>query len=128
MILFRHYAYSLLLAIVATGCAGTEQNIEQKTDTAAPNVANTIATQGLELVAQSDCFTCHKVLEPSVGPAYQAIANRYDTSENTINTLGQKVIEGGSGNWGPAYMTPHPQLSKKDATLMVQYILSLKKN
>ncbi len=38
-----------------------------------------------------------------------------------------KVIKGGAGNWGQIPMTPHPQLSKKDVSEMVRYILSLKK-
>lgn len=41
--------------------------------------------------------------------------------------LAQKVIVGGSRNWGYAVMAPHPKLSLEDAKMMVTYILSLKK-
>ncbi|MEZ4987502.1 MAG: hypothetical protein R2795_21060 [Saprospiraceae bacterium] len=37
----------------------------------------------------------------------------------------QKVLQGGSGNWGEAAMTPHPDLGEAQARAMVAYILSL---
>ena len=82
--------------------------------------------KGLELVAKSDCFTCHKVKETATGPAYEAVAARYQATPEVIDTLANKVISGGSGKWGTVPMLPHPQLSKEDATVMVKYILSLK--
>ncbi len=83
--------------------------------------------KGLALVGQSDCFTCHKVNEPSTGPAYQAVADRYPNNPAVIDSLANKVIKGGAGNWGVVPMTPHPQISKEDAVAMVKYVLSLKK-
>lgn len=83
--------------------------------------------KGLALVGQSDCFTCHKVNEASTGPAYQAVADKYANTPEIIDQLSDKVIKGGSGNWGVVPMTPHPQLSKEDAVAMVKYILTLKK-
>jgi len=41
--------------------------------------------------------------------------------------LANKVIKGGSGNWGSVPMSPHPDLSMVDAREMIKYILSLKK-
>lgn len=83
--------------------------------------------KGLALVGQSDCFTCHKVNEASTGPAYQAVADRYPNNPAVIDSLSDKVIKGGAGNWGVVPMTPHPQLSKDDAVAMVKYVMSLKK-
>ena len=84
------------------------------------------AQQGLDLVAKSDCFTCHKINEPLVGPAYQAVAKKYPATQANIDTLAQKIIRGGTGNWGNLAMTAHPALSTSDAQTMVKYILSLK--
>ncbi|GAC1419895.1 MAG: hypothetical protein NVS1B13_20820 [Flavisolibacter sp.] len=82
--------------------------------------------QGLDLAAKSDCFTCHKINEALVGPAYQAVAKKYPPTQANIDTLAQKIIRGGTGNWGNLAMTPHPALSTSDAQTMVKYILSLK--
>lgn len=80
---------------------------------------------GLALEAKSDCATCHKLDEKLVGPAFREIAARY--TEKDVDMLAEKVIQGGSGNWGQVPMTPHPQLSKEDAKTIVKYILLLKK-
>lgn len=87
---------------------------------------NADADKGLELIGKSDCLGCHKVSGPSVGPAYNLVAQKYEPTEANINTLAEKVQHGGSGNWGSAPMAGHPNISKEDAVLMVKYVLSLK--
>jgi len=83
---------------------------------------------GLELVTKSDCFTCHKIDEALVGPAYRDVANKYANLPDTIVThLAHKVIGGGGGVWAEVPMTPHPALSEADAEAMVKYVLLLKK-
>ena len=83
--------------------------------------------KGLALVGKNDCLTCHKVSEASTGPAYKAVAAKYPDNPQVIDSLSNKVIKGGAGNWGVVPMTPHPNLSKDDAVAMVKYVLSLKK-
>jgi cytochrome c len=85
------------------------------------------ASQGLALMSQSDCKACHSVDKKLVGPAFIDVANRYKNDRAALTKLTGKVINGGAGNWGQIPMTPHPQLSKKDVSQMVGYILSLKK-
>jgi cytochrome c len=82
--------------------------------------------KGVELIAASDCLTCHKVNEKSIGPAYVEVAKKYTADEATIDTLASKILKGGSGVWGQVPMTPHPQISADDAKIMVKYILTLK--
>ncbi len=82
--------------------------------------------KGLALVGKNDCLTCHKINEASTGPAYKAVAARYPNNQQVIDSLSNKVIRGGAGNWGVVPMTPHPNLSKDDAVAMVKYVLSLK--
>jgi cytochrome c len=99
------------------------------TETPAPATtagAGADADKGLDLIAQSDCLTCHKVEEKLVGPAYREIANKYPNNPAIVDSLASKIINGGAGNWGQIPMTPHPQISKEDAQSMVRYILSLK--
>ncbi|MFK8165346.1 MAG: c-type cytochrome, partial [Lewinella sp.] len=80
---------------------------------------------GEGLIAGSDCYTCHKERAENVGPAYLAVAERYDDKPATISMLAAKVIKGGNGVWGERLMSGHPALSQADAETMVGYILSL---
>ena len=107
--------------------AGTEKK-DTKTETvAAEPSANPDYQKGLELVAKSDCLTCHKVSEKLTGPAYKEVAAKYESTDANIAMLSEKIIKGGQGVWGPIPMTPHPALSEADAKQMVKYILLLKK-
>jgi cytochrome c len=84
--------------------------------------------KGLELIAQSDCFTCHKVDEAYTGPTYRQVADKYASqAPGVIPELAKKIIDGGTGVWGSAPMIPHPSVSQEDAEAMVKYILLLKK-
>lgn len=80
---------------------------------------------GLLLIERSDCVACHNAELQTVGPSYKAIADRYPQNDLSVIRLANKVIEGGSGVWGEAVMTPHPNLSTDDAKAMVAYIMSL---
>lgn len=82
---------------------------------------------GLELLAQNDCLSCHQVEQKSIGPSYRAIALKYDSTEENLQSLASKIQKGGTGVWGTIPMTPHPQLSAEDARMLVRYIFSLKK-
>lgn len=80
---------------------------------------------GLTLIENSDCAACHNPENKTVGPSYLSIAERYIDQEGAIGRLAQKIIDGGSGNWGQVPMTAHPDLSREDAETMVAYIFSL---
>jgi len=81
--------------------------------------------KGALLIEKSDCHACHNAEVKTVGPAYVSVAKKYNDSDETVNILAQKIIKGGSGNWGEAMMTPHPTLEEADVKEMVRYILSL---
>ena len=84
---------------------------------------------GLELIAKSDCLTCHKIDEKLTGPSYREVANKYASqAPGIIPQLAEKIIKGGSGVWGEVPMLPHPTISQEDAEKMVKYILLLKTN
>jgi len=122
------------MAAAIYSCGGSEP--KATTTTEPPAAATTAAAddlsknpdyqKGLELVAKSDCLTCHKPDEASTGPAYRDVANKYENNAAVIDSLAQKIIKGGSGNWGTIPMTPHATLSVDDAKQMVKYIMVLK--
>jgi len=128
--------YYVAIALLAIMCACGGNSSEKKDDkiTAAtpPSVgpdlsANPDYQKGLELIAKSDCLTCHKVSEKVTGPAYRDVAAKYEATDANISLLAGKVIKGGSGVWGTIPMTPHATVSEADAKQMIKYILLLKK-
>jgi len=82
--------------------------------------------KGSILIAKSDCLSCHKIKEKVVGPAYVAVAAKYPATNQNIQYLSAKIINGGKGVWGDVSMTPHSNVSPADATEMAKYVLSLK--
>ncbi len=80
---------------------------------------------GKNLIAQSDCASCHKVDTKSVGPMYIDIAQKYKDVPKSGDYLISKIINGGNGVWGEVAMAAHPDLSVSDAAKMVSYIMSL---
>lgn len=85
---------------------------------------NSIFNRGKILVNNTDCKSCHAFNEKSVGPTFLEISKMYKATDENIDKLSQKVINGGSGVWGQAPMSAHPQLSNDQAMLMVRYLLS----
>jgi cytochrome c len=88
------------------------------------NNSGTPANKGEALMANSDCNTCHNAQSKIIGPALVDIAKKY--KESDVDMLADKVIKGGSGNWGTVPMTAHADLPLADAKEMVKYILSVK--
>ena len=87
--------------------------------------ANTAFALGKELIAASDCAGCHMEQEASIGPSYQAVADRYRKDPKAADYLAGKIISGGNGVWGEQNMSAHPDLPPSDAEQMANYILSL---
>ena len=118
-----------LAALLAcnSGSSNKEKKDEKKEDVN-DITKNPDYQKGLDLVAKSDCFTCHKIDEPYNAPSYRDVANKYANEPDTIvSHLAHKIIEGGSGVWGQAPMIPHVAISQQDAEAMVKYVLLLKK-
>ncbi|MFY0252576.1 c-type cytochrome [Chitinophaga sp. 30R24] len=133
----RYLATLVLSAIFFAACGGESKKTEtansastQESPAAdnsmvSPN-ANKPVSKGETLIAESDCKTCHKEEIKVVGPAFKDIAGKYPNTPENVDKLADKIIKGGSGNWGEVAMLPHPNVSKEDAKEMVNYILSLK--
>lgn len=97
--------------------------VEQKIDSV--TVSKSDIAEGKSLIEGTDCLTCHKTEGKLIGPSYSEIAQKY--SENDIDLLADKIVNGGSGVWGEVPMAAHPGMSKENAKKMVTYILSLRK-
>lgn len=122
---------SAVVFMAACG-GGEDKKAEEKAaaETTAPAADNSmvadVAGKGKELMAAQDCATCHKETEKVIGPSFKEIAAKYPNNAENIATLADKIISGGSGNWGEIPMAPHAGISKPDAEEMVKYILSVK--
>ena len=112
----KYFVTVAMLAIIAA-CNNSTNSSENSDSTAnTPETkeedisSNPDYQKGLALVAANDCLTCHKINEKVTGPAYDSVANRYANTPENVKMLAEKVIKGGSGNWGPVAMTPHAAL------------------
>ena len=120
---------SVLVILAACG-SGSDKKTESEA-TPAPAKTEDLSSnpdyqKGLELTAKSDCFTCHKIDEKNIGPAWRDVANKYGGSDTAVNYLANKIKTGGSGVWGQVPMAAHPNLSDDDLKTVARYVLLLK--
>lgn len=125
-----YVAIALVVAIAACNGSNTENKDAKATAPATPAVSDLSSNpdyqKGIDLIAKSDCLTCHKVSEKLTGPAYKDVAAKYENTDANVSLLAEKIIKGGQGVWSPIPMTPHAALSEADAKQMVKYILLLR--
>ena len=81
--------------------------------------------KGKRLLEGSDCYACHAMKDPSVGPSLIQISDRYQKEEGEVTRLAQSILKGSTGIWGERLMSAHPQHSEAEAIDMVQYILAI---
>lgn len=86
------------------------------------------AVMGKALTQSMDCKTCHKEKEPSIGPNYLEIAQKYEDDANALSYLREKIVEGGGGVWGEVVMPAHPDITPEESNQIALYIQSLVKN
>src|SRR5690606_11723751 len=80
---------------------------------------------GRSLMMASDCQSCHKISEKSVGPSFMQVAKKYQGQKDATSYLVDKVLNGGSGVWGEVAMAAHPGMKEGEAKQIVQWVLSL---
>jgi cytochrome c551/c552 len=83
------------------------------------------AIAGKNIMEASDCKTCHKPDEKSIGPSFKDVAGKYKDDPNAADYLANKIINGGGGVWGETAMSAHPTLSQSEAHQLVEYIMSV---
>jgi cytochrome c len=116
--------FMIMVVAVLTSCGGGGSTAETKV---ADITEDPVYKKGVEIVAGNDCFTCHKIDEKNIGPAWRDVANKYAGQDTAVKYLAAKIIAGGSGVWGQVPMAAHPTLSQEDAETLAKYVLMLKK-
>lgn len=129
----KKYLVAIALLVFIGACSSNNAN-DKKTETTATAAApandlssNPDYQKGVELIAKSDCLTCHKTDTKIIGPAYKDVAAKYENTEANVNMLASKILKGGTGVWGQIPMTPHAALSEADAKALAKYVLLLRK-
>jgi glucose/arabinose dehydrogenase/cytochrome c551/c552/type 1 glutamine amidotransferase len=82
------------------------------------------AIAGKNMIEVSDCKTCHKLDEKSIGPSFKEVAEKYKNDPAAPDYLADKIIKGGGGVWGETAMSAHPTITSGEAHQIVEYILS----
>lgn len=77
------------------------------------------------LATSSGCLNCHQVEVKTVGPALNAIAEKYAGQDGAADYLADKIKNGSNGVWGPIPMPPNAQVSDDNAKVLADFILSL---
>jgi cytochrome c len=117
----------ILLCLACWGCGSNDKDGAKEKAATADVTNDPVFVAGRDLVANSGCNSCHRVDETMTGPAYRKVAEKYEYTPENVAMLTQKVIHGGSGNWGTIPMLPHPNLAKGDVETMIKYVLMLRK-
>ena len=76
---------------------------------------------------KNGCANCHSIDKKVVGPAWQAVADKYKGDAGAADKLSTKISKGGSGVWGPVPMPAQAKLSEADKKELVAFILGLAK-
>ena len=128
---------TFVLAVIFTACQSNKSTenvvaesssneIKPQLSVDAATETSTLKSNAELLMEKSDCYTCHSIDTKLIGPSFDEISKKYEHQNNTIEKLVDKIINGGSGVWGEVPMQAHSQMSKEDATEMVNFILSIK--
>ena len=115
-----------LLAACGGGSEKKEETKKEENPAVTDVTSNPDYQKGVEIVAQSDCFTCHKIDEKNIGPAWREVANKYAGQDTAVKYLASKIINGGAGVWGQVPMAAHPTFTQEQAETVAKYVLLLK--
>lgn len=87
--------------------------------------ASTIpAHADLALAQKNACMACHAADKKVLGPAYQAIAEKYAKEKDYVAKLAASIKAGGSGKYGHIPMPAQVALPDADATKLAKWIWS----
>lgn len=81
-----------------------------------------MAQDAEQLLQQKACVACHATDVQLVGPAYEAVAERYAGEENAVQTLVESITTGSKGKWGEIPMPPN-NVTDEEATALAEWVL-----
>jgi cytochrome c len=110
----HHQKHPVFFAILIVGCLTNWTGVRAQDETS------------MKEVMSGDCFSCHKIDQDDVGPAWISVADRYHHDSSKAPYLANRIRKGGVGDWGKVAMPAHDYISQKLALQLASYILSLK--
>lgn len=79
---------------------------------------------GLRRMRSSDCFNCHSVETPLIGPAFVDVAKKYRNQPGALEASIERVRIGSTGVWGKVPMLPHEQFTQTEIREMVEWVFA----
>lgn len=114
----------LILTLSFVACGVDDTTLKISKDKGAANA--------LSIARQNGCLNCHNVSSSIIGPAWVLVSERYKSSPDAREMLIEKVKNGGNGSWnditGGALMPPQSRVSPEHISLIVDFILALKRD
>lgn len=80
---------------------------------------------GKSLMLKSDCSTCHKTNEVSIGPSFTKISSKYQKNNKAIPYLAEQILKGSKGIWAEIPMPAHPTMKQTEVRQIAEWIMSL---
>jgi cytochrome c len=80
----------------------------------------------VDLAKAQGCFSCHALGEKVVGPAFSAVAAKYQGEAGMAAVLAQSIQNGSKGKWGRIPMPANSSVSAQDAKTLANWILTVK--
>lgn len=84
------------------------------------------AADPTQLMRNNGCFNCHTMEKQFIGPAFSAVAKKYQGKPDAAAKISHQITHGGSGLWGPIPMPPFKQFSASEVKTLTDWILSQK--
>ena len=87
----------------------------------------TMTAEG-QLADKTGCFQCHTTGKNLLGPAWEAVSERYRNNPDAEAHLINKIKNGGSGAWIDKDMPAFPDrlVSEENRKILAKYIMSLR--
>jgi cytochrome c551/c552/cytochrome c553 len=103
---------------------GPVRGIETGTQTTRATGPATLGGQGVALLNQNGCVSCHGMAAKIVGPGFNEVMAKYKGDAGAQARLEAKVKAGGGGVWGPIPMPAQAAIKDDDIRTMVHWILT----
>ncbi len=83
---------------------------------------------GKALGKKNGCFACHQVETKRVGPAWQAVSDKYKGNADAKKILVEQIKKGGTGKWQMGVMPAYsPRVPDAEIDQLADFIISLAK-
>lgn len=90
--------------------------------------ADVTLQETMPAVVNNQCLGCHQMSKKRVGPAFVAIAKRYQEADNATEYLAMMIRSGSQGRWGAVPMPAQTHVSETEALQIVEWLLSMDTN